>query len=91
MQNAPSMIFTRRGTVWAWKLYANAPANVTMMVIRPIIGTGYENYTLVGMNVIKAPNDELAVIPVAAADRISVEVGDMIAWYYMPGSRPTIP
>ena len=84
------MIFPRPGTVTAWKLYSKSTANITMMVVRPVTGTDYD-FTLVGVNAIKAPNDSMAVIPVAIADRISVEAGDMIAWYYMPGSRPTIP
>ena len=90
MERSSAMTFNRPGTVKAWKLYSKSTADITMMVIRLVAGSDTK-FTVVGMNVLKAPNGKAAVIPVATADRISVRPGDRIAWYYMPGSNPSIP
>ena len=89
IERAPSMIFTRPGTVKAWKLYSKSRANSTMMVVRQI--GYYDELTVVGMNTIVAPNGKEAVIPVPTADRIRFKAGDMIAWYYWLSPNPTIP
>ena len=85
-----SMTFTRPGIVRAWKLYSNSAVDISLMIVRPVAGSDLD-FTVVGMNKVKAPNRKAAIIQVATADRISVEVGDIIAWYYMPGADPTIP
>ena len=87
IERSSSMTFNKRGFIKAWKLYSNLAANVTLIVVRPVEDSDTK-LTVVGMNPLKAPNGKTAVIPVAAADRISVEAGDVIAWYY--DSSPSI-
>ena len=84
------MTFKSPGTIRAWMLYSISESDITMMVVRPVRGSETK-LTIVGMNVIKTPNGKAAIIPVPMADRIIVKAGDIIAWYYMPGSNPTIP
>ena len=90
IEDSPAMRFNRPGTIKAWNLYSTSAANIKMMVVRP-----YEDmigiFTVVGINSIRTPNGTAAIIPVPTADRIRVEARDVIAWYYMPGSNPTIP
>ena len=90
MEHSSSMTFDRPGTIKTWMLYSASAANITMVVLRPLEGSDTK-FKIVGMNTMKTPNGTADMIPVATADRISVEAGDIIAWYYMPGSNPTIP
>ena len=84
------MTFNMPGTIKEWKLYSTSASEIAMVVVRPVEGSDTK-FKIVGMNTLKTPNGTAAVIPVATADRISVKAGDIIAWYYMPGSNPSIP
>ena len=83
------MTFDKPCTVRAWQLYSNSAADISMMVVRPVAGSDTE-FTVVGMNPMKVPKGKSPVMTVATADRIRVRAGDIIAWYYMPGSEPSV-
>ena len=84
------MTFTRSGSIRAWKLYSTAAADITMTVVRPVTGS-LSKFTIVGENVLTLPAAKTDVHTILPFDRINVEAGDIIAWFYLPGSDPTIP
>ena len=90
MERSSAMTFNRSGAIIGWRFFSNYPANITMMVVRPVEGPKYK-FTIVGMNAMTAPEAKTAFQKVAESDSIRVKAGDIIAWYYMPGSNPSIP
>ena len=84
------MTFTRSGSIRAWKLYSTSKADIKMMVVRPVTGSDTK-VTIVGENVLTLPAAKTDVHTIAPFDRINVQAGDIIAWFYLSGSDPTIP
>ena len=74
----------------AWKLYTNDDYVTTMMVLRPV--PGQENtYALVGENTISLKGKVTNIISIPDFNRIKVQTGDVIGWYYLSGANPEIP
>ena len=89
VERSVAMTIPTDGSIQAWKLYADSAADVTMMIVRPVTGTTTA-YTIIGQNVIKTPAGTTEIVTVPSFDRINVKAGDVVAWYYLPGSDPTV-
>ena len=89
LERSSAMTIPRDGSIQSWKLYADSAADVTMMIVRPVTGTTTA-YTIIGQNVIKTPAGTTEIVTVPSFDRINVKAGDVVAWYYLPGSDPTV-
>ena len=87
---SPSMTFTKSGSIKAWRIYSNSPANITLMVARPLEGSD-NRFTVVGITGITTTNGKRDFEIIPESDGIRVNAGDVIAWYYVPGSYPSIP
>ena len=88
IERSAAMTVPQPGTISTWALYSKSPAHVAMMVVRPVPGSNIE-FSVVGMNDMKAQKGKTET-QVAASDRISVKPGDIISWYYKPGTNPTV-
>ena len=91
IERSESMIFRKPGAITGWRFFSNYQGNITMMVVRPPINSAVFNAVVVWMKAMPAPNAKSALQKLAESDSIRVLPGDRIAWYYMPGSKPSIP
>ena len=90
LQQNDALNVPKSGSIMAWKLYSNNDYVTTMMVLRPV--SGQENkYTLIGENTISIKGKVTNIISISDFNRIKVQTGDVIGWYYLPGANPEIP
>ena len=83
------MTLTTSGSIKAWKLYAETETSVAMAVMRPVEGSD-TSFTLVGWNLVHTVPKRVTIVDVLDFERINVQAGDVIGWYYPLGIAPDI-
>ena len=78
--------FSRRGVIKSWKVYSSENADLVVQVWRRPNADEKNTFTLIGSNMIHVRKDRENTYHVPTFERIEVQAGDMIGWYYPKGA-----